>query len=95
MSNTVGKAVEELITCFEEGGFSSIPMDGFERQSLKPKVIKFFTGDHRVMRKGVSSPVFDKIVEKFCFIFRKVKSIEFLMVVMPRNLDDTERSLIL
>ena len=66
-------------------------MDGFEWQTLNPEVVKGFTGNHRVMREGSSPSVFDKVAEKFDSILRKVKSIEFFMIVMPWQADDPER----
>ena len=61
----VRKMIEEPGTSFEERGFRGIPVDGFERQSLKPKVIKFFTRNQRVMREGSTFSIFDKVGEKF------------------------------
>ena len=89
------EAVEETVTSFEERCFSCVPVYCFERQSYKPKVIKFFTGDHWEMREGSSFSVFNEFVEKFYLIFRKVKPVESFMVVIPGYPDYFERSLII
>ena len=34
--------VEEPGMCFEERGFGCVPMDSFERKTMKPKMIKLF-----------------------------------------------------
>ena len=47
------------------------------------------------MREGYSVSVSDKVVEELGGILRKIKPIEIFMVVMPRNADYMEWSLIL
>ena len=90
----VRKAIQELITGFKERCFRGVPVNGFERESFNPKVIKLFAGDLGEMGENSSVSVSYKVIEEFGCILGNFKPIEFITVVMPRNPDYMEGCLI-